>query len=104
MKNDINIDLNSIKAKLNSIPHFLHRYVVVIFVITVLIIYGFLIWQINELSNIPPNEDKITEEMKVIKRPNIDQATIDKIQQLKDQNIGVQALFKSARDNPFKDN
>jgi len=77
--------------------------VVLIFVIAILGVYGFLIWQINSLSNIAPSEEKITEEMQIIKRPNIDQATIDKIEKLKDQNIGVQSLFKAARDNPFKD-
>jgi len=104
MKTDINLDVKTIKTKLQAIPRFLHRYIVIIFIIGIVALYGFLIWQINTLSNIAPNEDKITEEMKIIKRPNIDQATIDKIEKLKDQNIGVQSLFKAARDNPFKDN
>jgi len=104
MSKDINIDLKSIKAKVLSIPGFLKQYVTFIFIISVLGIYGFLVWQINTLSNIAPSEQKITEEQQVIKRPKIDEDVVKKIEQLEDQNVAVKSLFKAARDNPFKEN
>lgn len=104
MSKDINIDLKSLKTKILSIPSFLKQYVTFIFIISVLSIYGFLVWQINSLSNIAPSEQKIIEEQQVIKRPKIDENVVKKIEQLEDQNVAVQSLFKSARDNPFKDN
>lgn len=104
MNKDLNIDLNSIKAKLMQLPIFIKRYAVVIFIVSVMGVYGFLVWQINSLSNIPANEERIAQERQVIKRPQVDENIVRKIEQLEDQNVAVQSLFKAARDNPFKDN
>lgn len=105
MNKDINfnINLNSIKASWMQLPRKLQKYVVEIFAIFVLAVYGFLVFQINSLGNIEPNEDKIMEEQQVIKRPQIDEEAVAKIQQLEAENIAIQSLFKEARDNPFKD-
>lgn len=100
---NFNLDLNSITANLRQLPRKLQKYVIEIFAIFVLCIYGFLVYQINSLSNIEPNEDKILEEQQIIKRPQIDESAVTKIQQLEAENIAVQSLFKEARDNPFKD-
>lgn len=105
MNKDINfnISLESARQLLKKLTAFSRRYVVFVFATFVLIIYGFLVYRISTLGNIGPNEDKITEEKQVIKRPQIDEETIQKIERLEDQNIAVQSLFKAARENPFRD-
>lgn len=103
MKKDLNLNLSkeSLKSAFKSTVTKLRQYTVPIFAIFVLGTYGFLAYQINSLGNIQPSEEKILQEQQVIKRPQIDEETVRKIEQLEDQNIAVQSLFKAARDNPF---
>lgn len=81
----------------------LHKYSTFAFIVTVLSLYSFLIFQIGNLSHKEPEDYEVTEQLNTVKRLKIDQDTIDKIEQLEDQNIGVQSLFKAARDDPFRD-
>ena len=60
-----------------------------------------LIWQIGTLSRTEPSETEVSEQLKTVTQ--INQESIDKIQQLRDQNVRVQSLFKEARDNPFQE-
>lgn len=75
----------------------------VIFILTIISLSGFLIFEINRLTAKEPTSEQISEQLETIKRLKIDQDTIDKIEQLEDQNIAVQSLFQAARDNPFQD-
>lgn len=105
MNKDLNINLSK-EAILSALKGFvlkLRAYSVTIFAVFVLAGYGFLVYQINEFSNIKPNDEQILEQQQVIKRPQIDEETVSKIERLEDQNIAVQSLFKAARDNPFSD-
>lgn len=104
MSKDISLNIKRIPQEAAKIGEFFKKHIVVIFIVSLLSIYGFLIFQINSLSNSAPNEEKIAEQLNTIKRPKIDQETIDKIEKLEDQNVAVKALFKQARDNPFQDN
>jgi dephospho-CoA kinase len=71
--------------------------------VVVLLAYTFLVLRINSLSKAGPSEDAITEKLQSVKLPKIDKAIIDKIQQLQDNSVDVQTLFKNARDNPFQE-
>jgi hypothetical protein len=104
MKKNLELNPKRIKIQFWKIVRAIRRHTTIIFIVSVLSIYGFLIFQINQYSGIEPSEEEIAEQLNIIKRPKIDQETIDKIEQLEDQNVGVQSLFKSARDNPFEDN
>ena len=66
-----------------------------------MIIYGALVLEINHLSGAEPTQAQLDAKLKTVQRPTIDQPTLDKIQQLQDQNIQVQTLFDQARQNPF---
>ncbi len=101
MKNTLS--LSTIKSFLRSLKRMLLQYAVVIFTVTILGLYGFLVYQIGVLSQVEPEETAINEQLGRTKRLKIDQASVDKIEQLEDQNIGVQSLFKAARDNPFQE-
>lgn len=94
----------NLKANLKKLINFfrgLKRYEVFLFIIFFALLYGFLIFRINRLSSMEPSDDAVSEKLQTVKRPKIDQASIDKIQQLQDQNVEVKSLFDQARSNPF---
>lgn len=97
----MNLEVKDITAKIIPALQGLKRYIVFIFIITVLMVYGYLVFHINTLATQEPDESAITERLKTVQRPKIDQDALNKIQQLQDQNVQVQTLFQQARDNPF---
>ena len=97
----MNLELKDIPTKLAPVGLFLRRYVVLIFILAFLAIYGFLVIRINMLSSAEPDDDAITEKLTSVQQTKIDQTSIDKITQLQEQNVEVQTLFQQARDNPF---
>lgn len=97
-----NLNLKQITNTIKTALSKLQRYSTFMFIISILLIYAFLIVRISVLSQTEPSEEAVAEQSNTIKRLKIDQASIDKIKQLEDQNIGVQSLFEEARDNPFQ--
>lgn len=97
----MNIEVKDIVAKIGPLLDGLKKYLVFIFLLTVLVIYSFLVFHINTLAQQEPDESAVTERLKTVQRPKIDQDALDKIQQLEDQNVQVKTLFQTARDNPF---
>jgi hypothetical protein len=100
----MNIQLKDVLPKLKSLLYELKRYTVMIFILILVLIYGFLAFKIGSISQTEPNEADVAGQLEGTKQLQVDQDAIDKIQQLKDQNIAVQTLFESARDNPFQEN
>ncbi|MBA3758478.1 hypothetical protein H0X10_02510 [Candidatus Saccharibacteria bacterium] len=97
----MNLEVKDITAKIVPALSKLKRYLGFIFIIGVLGLYSYLVFHINTLAQQEPDESAITERLKTVQRPKIDQDALDKIEQLEGQNIQVQTLFKQARDNPF---
>lgn len=95
------LDVKDVAAKIVPFIVGLKKYMVFIFIITVLGLYGYLVFHINTLAQKEPDESAVIERLKTVQRPKIDQDALDKIQQLQAQNIQVQTLFNQARDNPF---
>ncbi len=102
MSKDIKIDVKQFSTIIRTVLKKLQRYSSFLFIIAMLLTYSFLVFRISTLSQADPSDEAVTEQLKTIKRLKIDQNSIDKIQQLEDQNIGVQSLFEDARDNPFQ--
>ncbi len=98
-----NIDMKQLATYARLALDKLRRYSTFIFIITILLIYAFLIVRINILTQAEPDDSTITEQSNTVKRLKIDQNSIDKIEELEDQSIEVKSLFKDARDNPFKE-
>jgi hypothetical protein len=96
------LDLKKFNAAGKSIFARLRRYAGFMFLIGVLCIYGFLVLRISTLARTEPSDDEVAAQMSTVKRLKIDQSSIDKIQQLQDQNIAVKSIFEIARDNPFQ--
>lgn len=97
-----NLDIKQLKNPFTKAVNVFQRYKTFIFVITILCIYTFLVFQIGALTRQEPSEEAILEKANTVKRLKIDEDEIEKIQQLEDQNIGVQTMFESARENPFR--
>lgn len=97
----MNLEVKDIASKITPALQWLKKYSVFIFVMVVLLVYGYLIFHINTLAGQEPAEDAVAERLKTVQRPKIDEEAVEKIEQLQDQNIQVQTLFQQARDNPF---
>lgn len=99
----MNIEPKAILRKLQDFGRKNQRYASFIFFIAVLILYSFLVYQISRLALSEPSEAAVTEQIQNTGRIKVDEQSLQKIQQLQDQNVQVQSLFESARDNPFQD-
>ena len=65
--------------------------------------YSFIVLRINLLNRSEPTDDAVSEKLQSVQRPKIEPELLKKIQNLQDQNVEVQSLFKQARDNPFSE-
>lgn len=102
MKNaDIKLNLGDLSAQLSGFSRKVRAYRVFLFFLAVAALYGFIVWRINVFSGAPPSISEQTAQTTA--QPHIDQATVDKIQSLQDNSVNVQALFDSARQNPFQE-
>ncbi|MCA9333020.1 hypothetical protein KDA00_04055 [Candidatus Saccharibacteria bacterium] len=99
----MNFEVKDIPKKITPIIEKYKKYNVIAFIVCVAIVFGFLVFKINQYTQIEPSEDAIAEELNTVTRPKIDEKAIEKIQQLEDQNIEVKSLFEQARDNPFSE-
>lgn len=97
------LDVKSLTDKLKPVLDFLRPHLKLIFILALASIYGFLILRISQLSRIEPSETQIDEVLTEVRRPKVDKNAVAKIQELEDQNIEVQTLFKDARNNPFQE-
>lgn len=93
----------NIKERLLQASRLLQHNIVIIFLLFLVAIYGFLGWQAVSLSQTEPDPAKVTAGLKTKSVPNIDEATVNKIQQLQDNSVSVKSLFDEARRNPFQE-
>lgn len=95
--------LAKITVKFAPLIDKLRRYKTLVFFVALLMVFGFLVLSINSLNNQEPSTAAIAQELQAVSRPRIDQAAIDKIEQLQDNSVEVQSLFKNSRKNPFQE-
>ena len=81
----------------------LFRLRVVLFVLLLSMLYGFIIWRVQTLATAQPDAAAVASQTSATSKPHIDQALVDKVKQLEDTNVTVQALFDQARKNPFRE-
>ncbi len=98
-----NIEIKQFTTAFNSAFKKLKRFSGFLFVVSVLLIYSFLVFRISVLSDPEPDQAAVDNQINTVKRLRVDQNSISRIKQLEDQNVGVQSLFEEARDNPFQD-
>lgn len=73
-----------------------------LFIFTVMVLYIFVMWRVDVLVKAEPDQAQIDSQVSATRSPKIDQATVDKVRQLQDNSVSVQALFDEARHNPFQ--
>jgi len=93
----------TIKQQLQPIIRLVTKYKKFLFVVSVLCMLSFLVFQVNVLASSEPSESLIDEKLQTVTRPKLDEAVIQRIQQLQDQNVEVKSLFDQARNNPFNE-
>lgn len=99
----MNLSLKDIPKKLTPLFQASMRYLTLIVIVFFVAIYSFLVIRINNLAQSEPSDDAVAEKLQTVQRPRLDQSAVNKIEQLEDQNIEVQTLFKEARQNPFSE-
>jgi len=97
------INFSSITSKLLGFKQRILKYTKLIFIVVLLGMYSFLVFNINSLINSEPSDEAVAEKLQTAQRPKIDKQAVIKLQELQDNSTNVQALFKEARDNPFQE-
>lgn len=97
------ISLSSIRKSFRDFTHKVGVYKAFSFFLMLAVLYGFIVWRINVLSNAPPSSADLSSASQGASQPQIDQATVGKIQSLQDNSVNVQSLFDQARQNPFQE-
>lgn len=98
----MSINISTIRAGIKRTPGQLLRFRVVVFLAILAIVYAYLVWQINILGSVGPDQSVLSAQAGT-SQPHIDPATITKIKQLQDNSVNVQTLFNQARQNPFQE-
>lgn len=75
------------------------QYRVVLFLVLLVIVYGYLLLKINDFNSVAPSVDLNSSPSQPT--PNIDKSAVSRLKQLQDNSVNVQALFNQARQNPF---
>ena len=99
----LNFKLKDIPAKIFRRLQRFSRYGHIIFVVSALVAYSFLVWRINVLNQAKPSQDDLLEGLTTLRLPKIDEATIEKLEQLEDNSVEIRTLFQHARENPFQE-
>jgi len=76
---------------------------VMLFLMLLVVLYGFIGLRIKTLSNAQPSESQISAKGDTTASPHLDQAVVDKVKQLQESSATVQSLFDEARQNPFQE-
>lgn len=100
MKNQ-KLSLDNLRQAAYNAGQKLDRWSVGLFLGLVVILYGFVLFRINTLSNARPSDAQLSSQSAPV-TPHIDPAIINQVQQLQDNSVSVQALFDQARSNPFQ--
>lgn len=102
MKND-NITLGGITKMFKAGGRQLARHSAFLFFVLLAIIYSYIIFSINDLSGISPDQATLSKSPSATTQPHIDPKVVQKLQSLQDNSVNVQTLFNQARQNPFEE-
>lgn len=95
--------LKSFSPRLSAAFNLVRRYYPLLFFVLLAVIYGFILIRINTFSNVTPTDSDIAGQLQTNPAPHLDPTTVERLQQLQDNSVSVQALFDEARNNPFQE-
>ena len=97
------LDTKSLPRQFTAVLRQLSPYRVALFLCFIIVVYGFVLFRVNTLSNLQPTDASISAHYNPIKTSRIDPAVIKQLESLKDNSVSVQTLFDEARNNPFQE-
>ncbi len=97
------LDIATITDKATIVLRKVSRYRLFIFIVFVVLVYGFLILRINTLTGTQPSSDAIASQSDPIKTAHVDKSVVKQLQSLQDNSVNVKTLFDQARSNPFQE-
>ena len=96
-------DIKEAAQKLgNGLPA-VKRYLPVAFALLVVVIYGFLVYQVQVLNSREPSDQDVQAQSRTAQVPHIDPAALSQLKSLQDNSVSVRSFFDNARSNPFKE-
>ena len=102
MKQKQQFDTKQLIEKAASLIAGMKRYSLALFIAFVGIVYGFILFQINTLSQAEPSPEAVSSQVQAAQTPHIDKKVVNQLESLQDNSVNVQTLFNNARDNPFQ--
>ena len=96
------ISIDALVKELQQKLQQVRRYSFWLFLLLVTVLYGFLLYRINSLSQAQPSSVTVNNEARGSQSLRIDQNVIKQLQSLQDNSVSVKALFNEARNNPFQ--
>ena len=96
------LDVKAALDKATGRLQVVRRYSFLIFLVFVGGLYGFVLFQINNLNNTTPSSDAVNTQVKAAQIPRIDPSLLSQLQSLQDNSVSVNALFNQERSNPFQ--
>lgn len=98
----MNFDLKTLPSQLARVGHRVLRFLPITFFLVLAGVYGFMLLRITMLSNAQPTQSQISDRASSLSQ-HIDKRAVSQLQSLEDNSVNVQALFQTARDNPFNE-
>lgn len=95
------LDKIAILDKLAIVITFVKRFRFIIAFIVFSVMYGYIMVQVNNISQRQPTEKQITEKATAVPKTKVDEDLAEQITSLEDQNVQVKTIFNEARKNPF---
>lgn len=103
MSKDISINLKDLPGQLIGLTKNLARYKLPLYLLFVVIVYGFILLRINTLNSVTPSTTAVNAQHDPIKSARIDEKVVQQLKALRDNSVNVQTLFDQARNNPFQE-
>lgn len=103
MKKDAKTSSLSLLSRLSMVETYAIHYAVLLFLLLLLIVYGFVALKIMSYSNIEPSQSQIASQLKTAAAPHVQPSVVQEMQSLQDHSVSVKALFDQARSNPFQE-
>lgn len=94
-------NIATLKSQLVQLISGIGKYRVAIFLLFIVLTYGFVWLKITDYSNSQPSSQQVNNLVQAASIPHIDPTVLKQIQSLQDNSVNVQALFNQARSNPF---
>jgi hypothetical protein len=95
------MNTNALTTKLKALLQTLQEHVAIVVIVAFAAIYGTILFKINSLTSHEPTDKAVSDQLKTVRRPRIDQQAVNTMTHLEDQNVKTQTIFNEARQNPF---